>query len=439
MQPNRLRKMFRQLCGDRRGVTSLAFAGSLITVLGAAGIATDVGVWYAARRGAQNAADVGATAAAVSLAMSNATNARAVALDTTARNGFPNAGANTVTVNIPPTQGAHRANATAVEVVVRQTQSLSFSGYFISAPPVVQGRSVATLREASNVCILALSGELSAGGNTAVNTPNCVLASNFRSSPSVRVTGNSIDVRAYSISAVRTCLNCENGGVRLTERFGEFQPPTADPYAALNSKPLPQALSNANCVNRGGGRNQTLSPYETNGRKLYCGNIRVNGGDVFTLEPGTYYIHEGDLIVQGGGTLQCPTCTAGRGVAIVFTGATANRIGGVNINGNAVVDLRAARTAADPDFNGILFYRDIRATANSTSNPAVDLNGTATVKLSGGMYFPSTHVRMTGTAGTIACSVLVAASVEFNGNADVTGCAEVGTRVPQTRIVMVAE
>jgi hypothetical protein len=35
--------------------------------------------------------------------------------------------------------------------------------------------------------------------------------------------------------------------------------------------------------------------------------------------------------------------------------------------------------------------------------------------------------------------VLVAASVEFNGNADVTGCAEVGTRVPQTRMVMVSE
>jgi hypothetical protein len=439
MQRSRLRKTFQQLRGDRRGVTSFAFAASLLTVLGAAGVATDAGIWYAARRGAQNAADVGATAAAVSLAFTDSSTARVVAVDTATRNGFPNAGASSVAVNIPPTQGLHRTNATAVEVVVRQTQSLGFAGFFISTPPVVQGRAVATLRDASNVCILALSGELSAGGNTSVNTPTCVLASNRRAAPSVQIVGNSISVNAFSLSAVRTCQNCDNGGVTLAERYGEFQPPTADPYAALNSKALPLVNNGSACATMPGGRTVTLRPFETNGRKPYCGNMRVNGGDTVALEPGTYYIHEGDLIVQGGGTLTCPTCTNGRGVAIVFIGGNASRIGGVNINGNAIVDLRAARDAADPDYNGILFYRDIRATTNSTNNPAVDLNGTATVKLSGGMYFPSTHVRMTGTAGTIACSVVVAASVEFNGTADVTGCAQIGTRVPQTRIVMVSE
>jgi hypothetical protein len=428
--------LFSRLLADRRGVSSLAFAAGAVSIFGAMAIATDAGLWYSARRGAQNAADAGAAIAAVALSMSTADAARIAARDVSARNGFPNEAPTTVAVNIPPTAGPNRSNPTAVEVVVRQQQSLGAAGFFLSAPPVVQGRSVAALQEASNVCILALSGQLWAGGNTAVNTPNCVLASNRRAAPSAEMVGNSLSINAFSVSTVNSCLNCDSANVQLTQRFREFQPPTLDPYAALNSKLLPRPSNG--CAKRGGGNKQTLRSFERNNREVYCGDVRVNGGETLTLEPGTYYIWNGSFLVMGGGIVECPTCVNGQGVVIVLTGEP-HLVGGIAIAGNAAVSLRAARDALDPDYNGILFYRDARATTGSMNNPAVDVAGTAGIDLAGGMYFPSTHVRFIGTSGTIACSVVVAASVDFRGTSDVSGCAQTGTRVPQTRMVVVSE
>jgi hypothetical protein len=430
------RTLLRSLRADRRGVSSLAFAAAAVGFFGAVAIAADAGVWYSARRGAQNAADAGSAIAAVALSMSSAAQARTAAIDVAGRNGFPNVAPTSVAVNIPPMTGPNTGNPTAVEVVVRQQQSLGAAGFFLSTPPVVQGRSVAALREASNVCILALNGQLWAGGNTAVNTPNCVLASNRRMMPSAEIVGNSIGINAFSISTVTTCLNCENANVVLSQRFREYQPPTLDPYTALNSKIMPRATNG--CTNRGGGNKQTLRSFERNNREVYCGDVRINGGETAVLEPGSYYIWNGSLIVQGGGVVECPTCTNGQGVVIVLIGDPAS-IGGIQINGNATVRLRAARTALDPDYNGILFYRDIRATTNNLNSPAVDIAGTAGIDLAGGMYFPSSHVRFIGTSGTIACSVLVANSIDFQGTSDVTGCAQTGTRVPQTRMVVVSE
>ncbi|WP_270936092.1 hypothetical protein [Falsiroseomonas oryzae] len=434
--PSPLRSL-RRLVADRRGASSLAIAASMVTVFGAAAIATDVGSWYAARRGAQNAADAGAAAATATLSYTDATTARTAARDVAARNGFTHAvgGPTTVDVFIPPRSGPNASNPSAVEVVVTQRQQLGASGYFLSSAPSVVGRSVATLRDARNVCVLALSGQLWTGGDLAINAPTCVLASNRRASPSIEVTGNSLAVTAFSLAAVASCQNCGNANVVLTERFKEWQPPIADPYVHLQSKTMPRPTNG--CMNRGQG-NTNLQPYEANGRRMICGDLRINGGEVLNLSPGTYYIFNGGLFVQGGGTLRCSTCTGGAGVTIVLTGDPA-QIGGITINANSVVDLRAARTAVDRDYDGVLFYRDFRATTNNINNPSIDINGTTDMRLSGALYFPTSYVRMNGTAGSVLCSVVVAGSITFTGTADVTQCAEVGTRVPQTRLVMVAE
>jgi hypothetical protein len=101
--------------------------------------------------------------------------------------------------------------------------------------------------------------------------------------------------------------------------------------------------------------------------------------------------------------------------------------------------LRAPNTPADPDWRGVLFFRDPRATSNPTNNPAVQINGGMTTQLRGGMYFPNSHVRFNGNAGSSACSVVVAGSIEFSGNAGVALCAETGTATPRTRQVAISE
>jgi Flp pilus assembly protein TadG len=427
---------FRSLLADRRGSTAAMFAAGIVGLFGAFALATDAGVWYAQRRGAQNAADTAASAGVMALAMSGQNAARSAAFDVTSRNGFANTvgGATAVVVNIPPSTGPQSANPTAVEVVVRQRQNMTAAALLLATAPTVEGRSVAILRPAANVCILALTGQVWAGGNVTVNTPNCVIASNRRSGASIDINSGALDINAYSLHAVSRCEDCDSAQVRLSRRYGEYQPPVADPFAHLQSKTMP---SNS-CINLPGG-NGVIEPlpYEDNGNKPYC-SMQVNGGREMRLRPGTYYIRNGDFGVQGGGIVNCPTCTAGAGVAIVLTGDV-NQIGDFKINANSIVNLRAAQAARDPAYNGILLYRDARAGYGQTNNPSVSLNGGTSMSLVGGLYFPSTHVRINGNAAVIACSVVVAASIDFIGNADVVGCSEVGTTVPQAQMVVVQE
>lgn len=423
-----------KLLADRRGSTAIAFGVGALALFGTLAFATDASVWYAARRGAQNAADTAASAGVISLAMNNAEAARLAARDVTSRNGFVHTtgGATSVVVNIPPTSGPQSNNPSAVEVVVRQVQPMTAAGLFLTTAPIVETRSVATLRATSNVCVLALTGQLWAGGTANVDTPRCVLASNQRSGSSIEIVGNSLDITAYSLAAVAACQNCTSARVRLTERFGEYQVPVPDPFVRLQAKTLPRPTNG--CINRNN-NNSNLAPFEANGRRVYCGHIQVNGGETLNLSPGTYYIFNGDFRVQGGGVVRCPSCTGDAGVAIVLTGDPSS-IGGIRINANSDVQLRAAKVAADADFNGILFYRDVRGDRGQVNNPSIDINGGTTMALAGGLYFPSTHIKINGNAGVLACSVIVAASIDFIGNADVTGCPALGTTVPRAQIVV---
>jgi Flp pilus assembly protein TadG len=425
----------KRLLRDRRGASSLMFTGLAVTLFGAVALATDAGLTYSAKRGAQNAADASATAAAVSLAMGGRDVAIATGRDIAGRNGFVHAGATTVAVNVPPASGPRASDSSAVEVIVSQTQTLGPSGLFISTPPTVRGRAVASLLSGTNVCILSLTGPVTAGGNTVVNTPNCVIASNMRGAGSIAVNGGSLDLTAFTLSAVGSCVNCNTSSVILTEAFREWQVPAENPYAHLDSKTLPPLGNNS--INASSINSGTLLPYELNGGRVLRGDLKITGQQVLSLQPGTYYIYNGNFDVQSG-TVNCPTCTGTSGVTIVLGGSPSS-IGGITINANAVVNLRAPANPADSAFRGVLFYRSAAATSNSTSNPPVKINGGGTLSLAGGMYFPRTHVRVNGNSGSVVCSVLVAASIEFTGNANVTGCATMGTPVPRTRAVVMAE
>ncbi len=215
------RRALARLLADRRGVSTLVFAASSILVVGGLALAADVGQIYAARRGAQNAADAASAGAAVALAMTGRDAAIASGTDLAGRNGYAPGGANTVTVNVPPASGPNTSNPTAVEVIVRQQQSLSAAAQFLSPPPTVQGRAVATLRATSNVCLLALDGQITSTGNSTVNAPTCVLASNMRGTGSISL-GGSFSLTAHSLSAVGTCVGCSGGSLNLVEPARQF-------------------------------------------------------------------------------------------------------------------------------------------------------------------------------------------------------------------------
>jgi hypothetical protein len=425
----------RGVLADRRGVTAIAFAGSSMAMFGAIALGTEAGTWYSARRALSSTADIAAISAASTLPRQGAAAARTTAFDMARRNGFADGGANNVLVNIPPTSGAFAGNPAAVEVVVRQQQRPGLATMLIDAAPNVRGRSVATLVDNRDVCILALSGKLSVWGSASVDAPNCVLGSNRTVGIGVAF-GNAASVNGHGVNAVTTCDGCDGGNVTLVEPARERQLPTTNPFAHLDGKALPR-FNGSNCLDPGRDPT-TLLPYEQNGSRAYCKDIRLAGGSVLTLLPGTYYLNNASLQVNGGATVTCPSCNGRDGVTIVLTG-DANKVGEIDINGGAtLVNLRAPSDPADPDFRGVLIYRDVAA---NTGGTAAKINGNADLGMAGGLYFPSSTVEFTGGSSSNGCLVLVAGTVDIRGNAGATvnGCNATATSVPRTRIAAVVE
>ena len=152
-----LRGLVRRFRRDSGGGIATLAALSMPVMIGATGLAVDVGTWYHAKRTIQSAADAAAFAGALDLARQgldgSATYAPidAAARDAADRNGF----AGTMTVNFPPVDGAFSGNDRTVEVVVRQPASVFFASLFMDEVPTVSARAVG-MAIVADACVWAL-------------------------------------------------------------------------------------------------------------------------------------------------------------------------------------------------------------------------------------------------------------------------------------------
>jgi Flp pilus assembly protein TadG len=461
--PSRIRSALR----DRRGATAVLFGIAATAVLGIVGLGTEGGTWYLTRRNAQNAADAAAYAGAVRLSFTQAdlgislanaqTQARAAAVDTATQNNFTTGtSGTTVTAVTPPVApSAFAGNVTAVQVTVQRTRPRLLSGLFLASDPVIIARGVASLLSEGPACLLAQSGGLSIGGNASVNAGWCTLASNDTASDGIKIFG-SASVTAGSLTSAGGCSGCASA--TLTTPYSAYAPPTTNPLAYLDSKVLP-TFSSSTCYSVTGLNNSngqisvsplTLSPQPG---KAICALHATSNSQVIHFTPGTYYFYDTNFTIDGG-TVDCPTCTGGAGVTLVFTGSPASKIGGPVIAANATVTLTApsknfgdnpATAAAhdDRDYDGILFFRDPRATSNS-GNAQVKINGGANTVLTGAMYFPNSSISYSGNSSTSQCSILVAGTISLTGNTGVNvsncgGLLNLPGLAPQLQIVRLVE
>jgi hypothetical protein len=209
-----------------------------------------------------------------------------------------------------------------------------------------------------------------------------------------------------------------------------YQPPTTDPYAALQTDPnaIPSAVNGTNC---------TSATPTSIGTNTYCvGNDpKINNGST-TWPSGTYFFYNTSLTISGTGSFTCSPCT------IIFTGPNANKLG-LSINGSGTVTMTAPTTSyyADSNYNGVLFYMDFHdvAHSNACGSAPVSIQGSSSVTLNGGMYFPNASVCVTGNAfsSTTSCLSLVAWSIQYTGNAteDLSGCSSTNTKTATVTVV----
>jgi Flp pilus assembly protein TadG len=441
---------------DRRGVSALMFTAASALFLGMAGFGMEVSTWYAERRHGQNAADAAAIAGVLQLLQPNPTytGAQTAGSNVATDNGYTS-GSNNATVTIQPgywsgtsfsadASGTCSPSCTAVQAQIVRAEPRSFSVFIIGSGSTNVGElATAAIVAMGPACALALDGGLGFSGNGSVTGTNCILASNRTGGDSITFNGAGANKAQTNLilDGAGGCTQSGSANVSPCTAGGNmmYQPKTPDPYAALqtDSSAIPSAVNATNC--------NSATPTQIPGlaANTFCvgQNLTVhNNNDSAALTPGTYFFYNAGISVTGG-SLTCNGC------AIIFTGSAANQLGALNINGGTV-NMSAAidrshpvTTYGDTNYNGILFYMDARypVQTNGCGNAPVSIQGSPTITLNGGMYFPNANVCVTGNtfSTSTTCFALVGWSITYTGSAveNVNGCGTTGTATTQVQAV----
>lgn len=441
---------------NERGAVSLLSAVSIVSLIGFIGLATEAGSWYLSNRQGQNAADASAVAGAMTLATSsNHASTLAAAYGTATRNGFTTGGSIVVVASNPPSHPDWNANNNAVEVIVHQAQNLGFSRLFNENAATVTNLAVALIQSTGDACVLALKRTLILSGSMQANAPNCLLASNKPGDDSIQV-GNAVSLNVGSLTAVGECDGCDNPDtdtLQLVVPYTEYGTPTDNPFEALDTQTWP-SYSSSNCDNTNygaGDNNATLTPtysnagLPNNGGLAYCGQLHMNSGDTFVLEPGIYVFYEADIHITGGSLTCSAACSDTNGVHIVQI----DESGGTNrfqvaststvvLKAGSVVPEMTGASPLSPPLAGVLFHRTY--SSQDAVGDEIVINGNSDTRLTGGMYAPNADFRFNGTSDS-GCTLIVGAGVQLNGDTSLNqaDCLNIGLDPPETKTVMLVQ
>ncbi len=427
---------------DRRGAVSMIFSVCLVVVVGVVGLGTEGAMWYLQRQQGQNAADAAAESGGSALMRDQDAGVSATAA--ASMTGFPASALSVSTgswsSNGTYTPGASPANA--VKVVVAQTYQPMLASLFLAKPVTITESAIATIIPASATpCVLALSAGAAEGigfnGNGAINCNEGSVASNTTSGDSIGMNGNTA-ITATTVISSGNCSGCD-GHLDLTYPMQTDQPPTTDPFAAVQTVALP-SFSGSGCRPMPSLHGTvSLPPSST---QAFCAgaDLKINSTDVVNLSPGMYFFYGSNISITGNATLQCPSCTNGQGVTLIMTGPNNGAdTGSLDISGGVTVTLSAAANNSwNPAFDGILFYVDAR------SGAPVTVTGGSGIAMAGGLYFPSSAVKFAGGGSADAqtiCSILVSATLTISGDSyfGTNGCPALGLPTSSGQSVKLVE
>ena len=285
---------------DEQGQVMVFTLLCMTCLLGFVALATDVALMLRAKRVIQSVADCGAIAGAAEINWASTDSATpsnaitAAAKKGTAKNGFTDgSGGVTVSVNYPPTSGAHIGDGSFVEVYVTQTQPTIFMKLFSIFSMPVSARAVAGLGAISSTCGYVLDktakDAMQLQGSFNVDAPTCgfVIDSN---------SGNALEFTGKGNGALTAAYVGVVGGD--SGQTGDSKPnapvlgiaPVNDPLGYI-SPPTPTGCQAA----PGGTLTGTIGPAAAKGTICYSGNVTLSN---VTLQEGTY-VFTGNVTLSG--------------------------------------------------------------------------------------------------------------------------------------------
>jgi Flp pilus assembly protein TadG len=416
---------------DRSGAATLTLALTFTLLVGFAALGTEVAEWYSIRRTMQGAADSAAYSAATAKwngAPSAAYTSEAKSV--TASYGFTDQVADAViTVNSPPVTGSHTTDANAVEVLISRPQPLQLARMFLSGPPTLNTRAVATMNPSGNACVMALDRgnvtDVSDSGNTTLNLPGCNLYINSPSASALTMSGQAtINANSAFISGNYTT----SGQARLNTTSGTHTgaAPANDPYADVS---IPSYSGcNQNNYSLSGNKTDSFTP-GSSGIMVFCNGFSLSGGSSVTLSPGTYIIDRGSFSISGNSSI------SGSGVTIILTSSTGSNYATASVSGGSTVNITAPTSGP---LAGLAFFQD----RNAPQSGSDSFSGGTTQNITGALYFPNQGLTFSGgtaTGGAI-CTQLVALTITFNGNANFNNnCQGTGVRAAGGSFIQLVE
>jgi Flp pilus assembly protein TadG len=356
------------------GQALVAATVGLVALIGATGLAVDMGYLRYQKRLQQSAADSAALAGAAEASYGQAGPA---AFEDSSLNGFTNGASNvTITVNQPPATGPYTADAGAVEVLITAIHPTFFMKIFGINNATLTARAVASA--AGRNCVYALAGGLGITNSGTFNGPFCGILDDGDLNNSGTIIAASVGVHGAA-SGAATIPGAITGIIQA-----------ADPLAFMPLPTAPGGCAAATLV----GNPATLNPGN------YCTGISVTTAQNVIFNPGIYEVTAGGINFNGTGTI------TGNGVTFSLSPTG----GGVSINtapgATQQLNLTAPTVGADA---GILFYQDPLNLAPAS------IQGNGNPTLQGVLYFPGTTLTLNNTGTGAAYTVIVGKTLNLSG------------------------
>jgi Flp pilus assembly protein TadG len=444
------------------------FAFGIVGILAVAALVFDVGQNLFERRKQQDAADASALAGARWLATTtcrartalvNCPEAQAAAMALANTHGYP---ASQVTINIPPTSGPFAGSPGHVQVAISSNRGSYFAGVV-----GIAGFRIGASAVAANVdqypfpySLLSLNptgckagwshgnGTLTVSGDLMVDSscsgPNGALTVNGTGS-SMIVNGNCATAGTVSASTgTMTCGTTQTPAPPVADPLAGLAPPAIG-SAAVPNPPAAMVVTGPHLASNTApnGCPGSVAP-STAGSPAGC-DISFNRDKVVWIYPGTYfgglkirqtsaaltvYMAPGIYYMAGGGfeisgqptvrsvdaaSLATPFPTVyGGGILIYNADAPGSAIRAVDFTNTQQVQLHGI--TSDP-YAGMLIWQSRTA----ATQPAMAVQGSTTMILSGTIYLPKADFIFTGNGGTeVLDAQVICDEFEMGGNGDVT-------------------
>lgn len=402
----------------KKGAVVPTVALGLVTLLGFATLAIDVGHFYHARRLMQTGADAGALGGGAELYRNNPSQISASAQEAAAVHGFVNGSSSTVvTVHHPPTSGAYVGNEQYVEVLIQRIVP-TFLAKFVgrnSAP--IATRAVAGFAAGTTNCIYVMDrtmkGALEMQSNSTL-TSDCGVNVNSAHSDALWLQSSArLDARPGTVSVTGGVEN--EGGFPVQPTPQTAVPPTADPLGYLQPPTYGGCTQNGTLEIQTG--TVTLSP------GVYCGSsgkpaIIIKNDAHVILNPGIYVLRSG-LWTESSSSLE------GTGVMLYNTTVVGSTNTYYRFQFGSSSEINLSAPTSGP-YAGIAIFADRAATLEADGKPNA-VQSSAQVDIGGAIYLPGQPLQLESsaildvTAPVVAKSLTLQSSSQLLMDNDATG------------------